>query len=171
MSALNLRVSVLGSPVGDFCMMIAAGKVIASGFDLAGLKKEVERHLTKERIQWLEEDGETQIQDTMRRYFSGESIDVVGLAEPAWGTEFQRKVWRALERIPRGQTMSYQAIARRIGQPRAARAVGNANGANPAGVIIPCHRVVGSNGLGGYGGGLRIKRFLLNLEGIHHIPK
>jgi methylated-DNA-[protein]-cysteine S-methyltransferase len=82
------------------------------------------------------------------------------------GTEFQRRVWRALTEIPYGQTLSYGELARRIGKPSASRAVGLANGANPLPIIVPCHRVIGSDGtLTGFGGGLPIKRKLLALEG------
>ena len=81
------------------------------------------------------------------------------------GTGFQRRVWRALTEIPYGETRSYLQIAHTIGHPDACRAVGAANGDNPIAVIIPCHRVIGSNGaLTGYGGGLPMKRFLLELE-------
>jgi len=82
------------------------------------------------------------------------------------GTPFQRKVWRALLKIPRGETRSYAWVARQIGQPNAVRAVANACGANPAPILVPCHRVIASDGsLGGYGGGLAMKRRLLKLEG------
>jgi methylated-DNA-[protein]-cysteine S-methyltransferase len=82
------------------------------------------------------------------------------------GTEFQRRVWRALTEIPYGKTISYGELARRIGQPSASRAVGLANGANPLPIVVPCHRVIGANGsLTGFGGGLPIKRRLLALEG------
>ena len=82
------------------------------------------------------------------------------------GTDFQRRVWRALTAIPYGQTISYGELARRIGNPRASRAVGLANGANPLPIIVPCHRVIGANGsLTGFGGGLPIKQALLALEG------
>jgi methylated-DNA-[protein]-cysteine S-methyltransferase len=81
------------------------------------------------------------------------------------GTEFQRSVWDALRAIEYGETLSYGEIARRIGRPDEARAVGAANGANPVSIIVPCHRVIGSDGsLTGYGGGLERKRFLLELE-------
>ena len=81
------------------------------------------------------------------------------------GTTFQQRVWQALREIPYGTTISYGEIARRIGQPRASRAVGLANGRNPISIIVPCHRVIGANGtLTGYGGGLDRKRFLLALE-------
>jgi methylated-DNA-[protein]-cysteine S-methyltransferase len=81
------------------------------------------------------------------------------------GAPFERRVWRALQEIPYGETVSYGEIARRLGQPSAARAVGLANGRNPIAVIVPCHRVIGANGaLTGYGGGLERKRLLLELE-------
>ncbi len=84
------------------------------------------------------------------------------------GTHFQKKVWLALRRIPYGETRSYQEIARMIGHPRAFRAVGNANGANPVPLIIPCHRVIESHGgLGGFGHGLRLKKELLDFEKAH----
>ena len=81
------------------------------------------------------------------------------------GAPFELEVWRALEAIPYGETVSYGEIARRVGQPSAARAVGTANGRNPIAVIVPCHRVIGADGsLTGYGGGLERKRLLLELE-------
>jgi methylated-DNA-[protein]-cysteine S-methyltransferase len=81
------------------------------------------------------------------------------------GTDFQRKVWNALLEIPYGETRSYAGLARTIGEPRAVRAVGTANGANPCSLVVPCHRVVATGGkLGGYGGGLSLKRHLLALE-------
>jgi methylated-DNA-[protein]-cysteine S-methyltransferase len=82
------------------------------------------------------------------------------------GTEFQLLVWRNLQKIPYGETVSYGQLARRVGSPDAARAVGLANGSNPIPIIIPCHRVIGSTGdLTGFGGGLPIKKKLLALEG------
>ncbi len=81
------------------------------------------------------------------------------------GTGFQLSVWQALKRIPFGVTASYGAIAKQVGNPRASRAVGAANGQNPVSIIVPCHRVIGKNGqLVGYGGGLPIKEALLDLE-------
>ncbi len=86
------------------------------------------------------------------------------------GTPFQREVWFALAGIPYGQTMSYAQLAAKLGRPTASRAVGAANGRNPLGIILPCHRVVGANGtLTGFSGGLEAKRFLLELEGA--LPK
>jgi methylated-DNA-[protein]-cysteine S-methyltransferase len=81
------------------------------------------------------------------------------------GSDFQRQVWAALLRIPHGETRTYGELARRLGREGAARAIGTANGANPLPLLIPCHRVVAANGLGGYSGGTALKRRLLALEG------
>jgi methylated-DNA-[protein]-cysteine S-methyltransferase len=97
-------------------------------------------------------------------YFAGK-LEQFDLPLAPGGTEFQRTVWKALCDIPYGVTISYGELARRIGNPKASRAVGLANGSNPIPIIIPCHRVIGSNGkLTGYGGGLHIKEKLLALE-------
>lgn len=97
-------------------------------------------------------------------YFAGE-LRAFDLPLAPEGTPFQQTVWRALRDIPYGETISYGALARRLGRPEAVRAVGLANGANPLPIVIPCHRVIGSTGeLVGYGGGLAIKRALLALE-------
>jgi methylated-DNA-[protein]-cysteine S-methyltransferase len=102
----------------------------------------------------------------LRAYFRGELAAIAGLPVVFHGTEFQRAVWSALRGIPCGETLSYGALARRIGRPSAVRAVGLANGSNPIGIVVPCHRVIGSNGtLTGYGGGLDRKRWLLSHEG------
>lgn len=83
------------------------------------------------------------------------------------GTKFQQQVWRALQEIKHGETISYATLARRIGNPKAFRAVANANGNNPFSLVIPCHRVIASDGkLGGYTGGLDKKEYLLALEGV-----
>jgi methylated-DNA-[protein]-cysteine S-methyltransferase len=101
----------------------------------------------------------------LAEYFSGKRTAFELDLAPR-GTEFQLAVWNALLAIPYGDTISYAELARRIGKPSAVRAVGAANGANPIPVIIPCHRVIGSNGtLTGYGGGIERKQWLLALEG------
>ena len=100
-------------------------------------------------------------------YFAGER-HAFDLPLSQHGTEFQLRVWQALARIPYGQTRSYADIAQTIGNPKAVRAVGAANGRNPLAIIIPCHRVIGQNSsLTGYAGGLAIKQFLLTLEQTH----
>ncbi|HKE43248.1 MAG TPA: methylated-DNA--[protein]-cysteine S-methyltransferase [Steroidobacteraceae bacterium] len=101
----------------------------------------------------------------LSEYFAGER-QVFDLELAMAGTPFQRAVWSALREIPYGETISYGELARRLGRPRAVRAVGSANGANPVPIIVPCHRVIGSDGsLTGFGGGLDMKRRLLALEG------
>jgi methylated-DNA-[protein]-cysteine S-methyltransferase len=106
---------------------------------------------------------------TMARYFSGDLHAIDDIPVQTAGTDFQRSVWRALRDIPCGATISYGELARRIGKPDAVRAVGTANGANPIGIVVPCHRVIGANGsLTGYGGGMHRKLWLLEHEGAHH---
>jgi methylated-DNA-[protein]-cysteine S-methyltransferase len=103
--------------------------------------------------------------EQLAEWFAGERTRFELPLRPA-GTPFQRAVWRLLAEIPFGQTMSYGELARRLGRPGSARAVGAANGRNPLPVIVPCHRVIGGDGgLTGYGGGLDRKEWLLRLEG------
>ncbi len=100
----------------------------------------------------------------LKEYFAGKRADFDLPLAPD-GTEFQRTVWRQLQEIPYGETISYGELARRVGNPKASRAVGAANGQNPIPIVIPCHRVIGSNGkLTGFGGGLPTKERLLALE-------
>ena len=103
--------------------------------------------------------------ERLRRYLAGERVDFPQALDLTAGTPFQQQVWAVLRRIPAGETRSYGWVAAAIGQPKAARAVGQAVGANPINIIVPCHRVVGSDGsLTGYGGGLPLKQRLLDLE-------
>ena len=106
-------------------------------------------------------DTATQLEE----YFAGERT---GFTVPMEldGTPFQKDVWAELTRIPYGETISYGELARRVGRPKGPRAVGQANGKNPIPIIVPCHRVLASTGIGGYGGGLTVKRALLALEGV-----
>ena len=131
-------------------------------------------------LQWLQEQhgpGEADdgrlagLKARLRAYFRGESVsfddqplDVRG------GTEFQRRVWEATRAIPRGETCTYGQLAREVGSPGAARAVGQAMARNPWPIIVPCHRVVGHDGrLTGFGGGLKMKHRLLELEAVERI--
>jgi len=116
---------------------------------------------------WIEcESALRPYQDQLHAYFRGElreftfPLDLVG-------TAFQKKCWEALRRIPYGTTCSYADLAQAVGSPRGFRAVGQANHNNPVAIVVPCHRVIGSNGsLTGYGGGMEIKEKLLRLEGV-----
>lgn len=108
---------------------------------------------------------------SLEAYVAGDLSAIESIPVETGGTPFQREVWAALRRIPVGQTTSYGALAAQIGRPKAVRAVGLANGANPVGVVVPCHRVIGANGsLTGFGGGIERKRWLLEHEGALGTP-
>jgi methylated-DNA-[protein]-cysteine S-methyltransferase len=123
------------------------------------------RHPTEPAPEWT--PAEEPFRETARQlaaYFAGE-LTAFDLPLELEGTPFQQTVWRALCDIPYGETISYGELARRIAKPEAVRAVGAANGQNPVAIVVPCHRVIGSNGkLTGYGGGLPVKEALLALE-------
>ena len=107
----------------------------------------------------------SEAQHQLQEYFEGRLRQFTLPVAPA-GTPFQQRVWQELQKVPWGTTTTYGKIAKRIGQPTAVRAVGSANGRNPVAIVIPCHRVIGSDGsLTGYAGGLATKRRLLQLEG------
>lgn len=117
------------------------------------------------RPDWIEAADEfADVATQLREYFAGQRTRFDIAVEPD-GTPFQRNVWRALQDIPYGETISYGTLASRLGDVKATRAVGLANGANPIAIVIPCHRVIGASGaLTGFGGGLPTKRALLDLE-------
>jgi methylated-DNA-[protein]-cysteine S-methyltransferase len=151
--------TVLESPIGPLTLT-------TDGASLTGV------HLPHRDGRPLVEHGwvtaETPLLAAARRqieeYFAG-SLQAFDLPLAPTGTAFQRQVWEALKQIPYGETTSYGELARRIGQPGSARAVGLANGANPIAIILPCHRVIGASGkLVGYGGGLPRKKALLAFE-------
>ncbi|HKR86345.1 MAG TPA: methylated-DNA--[protein]-cysteine S-methyltransferase [Terriglobales bacterium] len=146
------------SPLGPLLLVSATTALTQINFPSPG-------HPTQAKPEWQKD--EQPLREVIRQlqaYFAGEleSFDVE-LAPN--GTPFQQRVWKELLKIPYGETISYGELARRVGNPNASRAVGLANGSNPIPIIIPCHRVIGSNGkLTGYGGGLPIKERLLALE-------
>ena len=147
------------SPVGELLLTSAGGC-------LTGVYFEDHRHPPEDRVE-LAPDGTAFVRviTQLDEYFSG-SRDRFDLPLAPAGTEFQQKVWNALLEIPFGATESYGDLAARLGDPKATRAVGLANGKNPISIIVPCHRVVGADGsLTGYGGGLERKRWLLVHEG------
>jgi methylated-DNA-[protein]-cysteine S-methyltransferase len=115
-----------------------------------------------------EDEFLARVTDQLDEYFAGSRRDF-DLPLAATGTDFQRKVWDALMTIPYGEAISYAELAKRVGNPAASRAVGGANGRNPISIVVPCHRVIQADRtIGGYGGGLPVKQFLLELEGIHY---
>jgi methylated-DNA-[protein]-cysteine S-methyltransferase len=156
----------LDTPIGRMALAVdAAGRLRATGFT-DGEPELARALLPGERAVELgpahDPGGVT---SRLARYFAGDIPVLDGIAVEFGGTEFQRAVWQALRAIPGGETISYSELTRRIGRPRAVRAVGLANGANPVGVVVPCHRVIGQDGsLTGYGFGLPRKRWLLAHE-------
>lgn len=153
-----MKYTVLDSPVGPL-MLAGDESVLRELWFLQG------RQHTAPNPAWSESARAfTEPVRQLKAYFAGR-LRTFDLAVDPAGTAFQTRVWTALREIPYGETISYGELARRIGDPKAVRAVGLANGANPVSIVIPCHRVIGANGtLVGYGGGLPIKRALLSLE-------
>lgn len=153
--------SVMDSPIGKLMM-------VRKGAALSGLYMESYKRAWASQKDLKRDDAALKpVRRQLEAYFGGE-LQAFDLELEGEGTDFQRKVWRALCDIPYGETISYGELARRIGQPSAPRAVGLANGQNPIAVIVPCHRVIGANGaLTGYGGGLPRKKWLLAHEAAH----
>jgi methylated-DNA-[protein]-cysteine S-methyltransferase len=150
--------TTIDSPIGEL-LLLGEGDV------LHGLYMQAGRTAANVRPAWQRDDSAfPEARRQLSEYFAGERT-TFDMPMHLGGTAFQRTVWHALTEIPYGQTISYGELARRIGRPDLARAVGTANGQNPIAVIVPCHRVIGANGkLVGYGGGLENKRLLLDLE-------
>ncbi len=123
------------------------------------------RYAQKKVFELQEGFSSTAIHEALDAYFAGNFTPVNNIPIHIAGTAFQQAVWQTLRSIPAGTTLSYGALAKKLGRPKAVRAVGAANGANPVGIIIPCHRVIGMDGsMTGYGGGLERKRWLLAHE-------
>jgi methylated-DNA-[protein]-cysteine S-methyltransferase len=122
-------------------------------------------HYGREGFALSEGRAPASIREPLERYFAGELDALASIPVATGGTSFQREVWAALRSIPAGETLSYGALAAAIGRPAAVRAVGHANGSNPIGVVVPCHRVIGKDAsLTGYAGGIERKRWLLGHE-------
>jgi methylated-DNA-[protein]-cysteine S-methyltransferase len=148
----------LESPVGPLLLAGDADGLLLISFPCG-------RRPRQPSASWVRDEGAlVDASAQLRSYFAGE-LQEFSLPLRAQGTPFQNRVWSALKAIPFGATLSYGELARRIGQPSAARAVGAANGANPLPIVVPCHRVIGADHtLTGFGGGLATKRFLLAHE-------
>ena len=153
--------TVIDSPVGRLTLVSRAGR-------LTNLAMDGQTHAAPPPPgSRRDDDAFTDVATQLDEYFAGgrTAFDVPMDLE---GTEFQRAVWTQLCAIPYGRTISYGELARRVGNPKAARAVGTANGHNPVALIVPCHRVIaGDGGIGGYGGGTARKALLLELERSH----
>ncbi len=160
----RLLIDELRTPLGKLALLAdEAGRLHAVGF--------FDGHARMESVlgrgDHVRANDPSGLTSALRAYFDGELTAIEGLPVVMGGTEFQRSVWRGLLKIPCGETRSYGDLARRVGRPKAVRAVGLANGSNPIGIVVPCHRVIGANGtLTGYGGGIERKRWLLEHEGV-----
>lgn len=166
-SDLTLLRAALATPLGPATVAFdATGTLRAFDWESheARLQRLLKRHYGKTTLKPAA--APQALAEAFERYFAGELEALTTVPWATAGTAFQQKVWRALCAIPAGRTETYGQLAARIGHPSAVRAVGLANGANPVGVVVPCHRVIGANGLlTGYGGGLERKQWLLDHEG------
>jgi methylated-DNA-[protein]-cysteine S-methyltransferase len=144
-------------------------RIVARGHAIAGVWFDGQKYDAVPDAAWHESPNDPLLRDAARQlkeYFAGRRARF-DLALAPQGTAFQQSVWRAIAKVPAGRTASYGDLARRIGRPSAVRAVGAAVGRNPLSVVVPCHRIVGSDGsLTGYAGGLERKRLLLALERV-----
>lgn len=165
---LQLFLERVDTPIGEL-LLVADGEKNLRAVDWAEYESRMHRFL---RLHYGEGEyslepaaSPSHLSAAMENYFAGELGAIDNLPVKTAGTPFQRAVWSALREIPLGATESYGKLAERIGRPTAVRAVGLANGSNPIGIVVPCHRVIGANGsLTGYGGGMERKRWLLEHE-------
>ena len=164
---MSLTLDRIPSPVGEVLVVVDADGAVRA-LDFHDFEERMRRLLRRHYGEVTLTPGcaPEAVREAVRAYFSGDLSAFDGVEVRTGGTDFQRSVWKALRDIPAGETRSYGQLAAAIGAPKAVRAVGLANGANPVGVIVPCHRVIGSSGkLTGYAGGLERKRWLLAHEG------
>jgi methylated-DNA-[protein]-cysteine S-methyltransferase len=165
---IRLRRDHLESPIGRLALVVdAESRLCAVGF-MDGdqrMDRQVRACASDRAFALVAESNPAGVTAAFRAYFDGDLTALDALAVVTNGTPFQESVWKALREIPCGETWSYGDLARRIGKPAAVRAVGLANGANPVGIVVPCHRVIGADGsMTGYGGGIERKKWLLAHE-------
>ncbi len=164
----TLTLDRIGTPVGEILLVTDADGAVRA-LDFADFEDRMQRLLARHwgEVRLAPVRAPERVRAALAAYFGGDLAALDGLAVRTAGTAFQREVWAALRRIPAGTTVSYGRLAAEVGRPKAVRAVGLANGGNPVGVIVPCHRVIGANGtLTGYAGGVERKRALLAHEGV-----
>ena len=162
---MNLLIDRMASPIGTI-LLVHDGQVLRA-LDFLDHEERLGRLLRQHYGDHRLRPGESavSIKRQLDAYFAGDLAALDAVPVRTGGTDFQQLVWTALRQIPAGTTISYGTLATRIGKPTATRAVGLANGANPVSIVVPCHRVIGSNGsLTGYGGGLPRKQWLLAHE-------
>jgi methylated-DNA-[protein]-cysteine S-methyltransferase len=155
----------IGSPIGDIVLVAEDGALRLLDFDDGPrLQAFMAKHFGAVDIP--RKTNPWGLAAALRAYLKGDLAAIDKLPARPRGTDFQRRVWDELRKIPAGQTIVYRELARRAGRPAAIRAAGAANGQNPVSIVVPCHRVVGTDGtLTGYGGGIERKRWLLEHEG------
>ncbi|MCL2894761.1 methylated-DNA--[protein]-cysteine S-methyltransferase [Brenneria tiliae] len=168
MKAQRFFLQRMATPLGEMLMVVDEQRQLRA-LDWLGYEERLHTLLRRQYrgVQTLlqERPADAELRLAMQAYFDGDLAAIDRLPLATGGTAFQRLVWRRLRDIPAGETLSYGALAARINNPLAVRAVGLANGANPVGIVVPCHRVIGANqSLTGYGGGLERKRWLLEHE-------
>lgn len=162
-----IELAVIDTPIDSLTLAARNGRVclLHFGADRASVHATMQRWYPSEAVAASTDPGGAA--DALVRYFDGDLDAIDKIPVEMNGTAFQKRVWDALRQVPAGKTATYAEIAVLIGSPAAVRAVGAANGANPVAVIVPCHRIIGSNGtLTGYGGGLKRKEWLLKHEGL-----
>jgi methylated-DNA-[protein]-cysteine S-methyltransferase len=163
----HLRLDRLATPIGE-ALIVTDEAGYLRAFDWTDREAGMARLLRLHYGSAVPEPGAApgNVMALLRRYFEGDIRCLTAIEWRTAGTPFQSSVWTALTKIAPGETLSYGALAAKLGRPKAVRAVGLANGSNPISVVVPCHRVIGADGsLTGYGGGLERKRWLLAHEG------
>lgn len=165
---LRLAVDRIDTPIGEL-LIVADGNGTLRAVDWADYEARMHvllrRHYGGNGFTLESSPHSSALAKAVDDYFAGDLQAIDNLPVQTAGTTFQRAVWRTLREIECGTTVSYAELARRIGRPNAVRAVGLANGSNPVGIVVPCHRVIGADGsLTGYGGGIERKRWLLQHE-------
>jgi O-6-methylguanine DNA methyltransferase len=163
---MNLHLDTFASPLGDILLVCDDDhhlRALDFASEEARMRRLLDRHYGGHRLE--RRAAPERVRSALSRFFAGELGPIDALEVRTGGTDFERSVWAALRRIPAGTTTSYGALAEALGRPGASRAVGRANGANPVGIVVPCHRVIGADGsLTGYAGGIERKRWLLAHE-------
>ena len=161
-----IELAVVETPIDALTLAARDGRLclVHFGGDDPALRAKLQRWYPGDSI--VEGSDPGGAAEALGRYFDGDLLAIDRIPVEMNGTPFQKRVWDALRQVPAGKTATYSEIAVLIGAPAAVRAVGTANGANPVAVVVPCHRIIGSNGtLTGYGGGLHRKEWLLRHEG------
>lgn len=164
---MQLTLSRYSAPIGELLLVTDADGALRA-LDFADFEARMQRLLVRHygSVVLTDDVAPAALTEALARYFAGDLAALDAVVVATGGSAFQISVWAALRAIPAGSTTSYGVLAARLGNPGASRAVGLANGSNPVGIVVPCHRVIGAGGvLGGYAGGIERKRWLLMHEG------